>query len=121
MGSDPVSGPSAEIIGRITNRCVSSAIPSEKSPIITTPGCFAKTPDDMAILLDVMIGSDNLDKQSFDLNDFFKNININQDIFSSYKLGWLSDMNGNYKYEDGILDLCENGSIHFYWCSCFLT
>ena len=51
--------------------------PKKKSPIITTPGCFAKTPDDMAILLDVMIGSDNLDKQSFDLNDFFKYININ--------------------------------------------
>lgn len=84
----------------------------KKSPILTTPGCFAKTPDDMAILLDVMIGSDNLDKQSFDLNDFFKNININQDIFSSYKLGWLSDMNGNYKYEDGILDLCENALVN---------
>ncbi len=86
--------------------------PKKKSPILTTPGCFAKTPDDMAILLDVMIGSDALDKQSFDLNDFFKNININQDIFSSYKLGWLSDMNGNYKYEDGILDLCENALVN---------
>ena len=86
--------------------------PKKKSPILTTPGCFAKTPEDMAILLDVIIGSDALDKQSFDLTDFFNSKNINRDIFSSYKLGWLSDMNGNYKYEDGILDLCENALVN---------
>jgi amidase len=66
----------------------------------------------MAILLDVMKGSDTLDKISFDLNDFFKNQNISLDVFSSYKLGWLSDMNGKYKYEDGILDICENTLIN---------
>ena len=86
--------------------------PKKKSPILTTPGCFAKTPEDMAILLDVIIGSDALDKQSFDLTDFFNSKKINRDIFSSYKLGWLSDMNGNYKYEDGILDLCENALVN---------
>lgn len=84
----------------------------DKSPILTTPGCFARTPNDMAILLDVMKGSDTLDKISFELNDFFKNQNISLDVFSSYKLGWLSDMNGKYKYEDGILDICENTLIN---------
>ena len=44
--------------------------------------------------------------------NFFKNQNISLDVFSSYKLGWLSDMNGKYEYEDGILDICENTLIN---------
>ena len=35
-------------------------------PILTTPGCFAKTPNDMAILIDAITGSHPLDNISFD-------------------------------------------------------
>ena len=36
-------------------------------PILTTPGCFARNPKDMSILLDVIVGSNSVDKFSIDL------------------------------------------------------
>ena len=77
-------------------------------PIITTPGCFATNPNDMSILLDEIVGSDSLDKFSFDLSGSFKNQNISDKEFSAFKIGWLSNMNGNYNIEKDILTICEN-------------
>ena len=77
-------------------------------PILTTPGCFAKNPNDMSILLDAIVGSDSLDKLSFDLKSSFKSQNISEKDFSSFKIGWLSNMNGNYNIEKDILEICEN-------------
>ncbi len=77
-------------------------------PILTTPGCFARTPNDMAILLDEIAGSDSLDKFSFDLNGSFKNQNISEKEFSAFKIGWLSNINDNYNIEKDILEICEN-------------
>ena len=77
-------------------------------PILTTPGCFAKNPNDMSILLDAIVGSDSLDKLSFDLKGSFKSQNISEKDFSSFKIGWLSNMNGNYNIEKDILEICEN-------------
>ena len=37
-----------------------------KIPVLTTPGCLARTPDDMAFLLDEIVGSDIKDDYSFD-------------------------------------------------------
>ena len=77
-------------------------------PILTTPGCFATNPNDMSILLDEIVGSDSLDKFSFDLSGSFKNQNISDKEFSAFKIGWLSNMNGNYNIEKDILTICEN-------------
>ena len=77
-------------------------------PTLTTPGCLARNPDDMSILLDEIIGSDSLDKFSFDLDGLFKNQKISDKEFSAFKVGWLSNMNGEYNIEKEILDICEN-------------
>ena len=77
-------------------------------PILTTPGCFATNPNNMSILLDEIVGSDSLDKFSFDLSGSFKNQNISDKEFSAFKIGWLSNMNGNYNIEKDILTICEN-------------
>ena len=77
-------------------------------PILTTPGCFATNPNNMSILLDEIVGSDSLDKFSFDLSGSFKNQNISDKEFSAFKIGWLSNMNGNYNIEKDILRICEN-------------
>ena len=76
-------------------------------PILTTPGCFARNPDDMSILLDEIVGTDSLDKISFDLNGSFKNQIISDKEFSAFKIGWLSNMNGKYNIEKDILDICK--------------
>ncbi len=77
-------------------------------PILTTPGCFAKNPNDMSILLDEIVGSDPLDRFSFDLDGLFKNQNISDKEFSAFRIGWLSNMNGEYNIEKEILEICEN-------------
>ena len=77
-------------------------------PTLTTPGCLARNPDDMSILLDEIIGSDSLDKFSFDLDGLFKNQKISDKEFSAFRVGWLSNMNGEYNIEKEILEICEN-------------
>ena len=79
-----------------------------KIPILTTPGCLAKSPSDMAFLLDEMIGSDTRDNYSFDLKELFKNQKIKDEDLTNIKIGWLSNMNNNYKIETKILDMCES-------------
>ncbi len=76
-------------------------------PIITTPGCFARNPKDMSILLDEIVGGNPIDKFSFDLDNSFKKQKISEKEFSSFKIGWLSNMNGDYIVEKDILEICE--------------
>ena len=76
-------------------------------PILTTPGCFAKTPNDMTFLIDAITGSNPLDKISFDLDSSFRNAKFSEKEFSNLKIGWLSNMNGKYNIEKSILDICE--------------
>ena len=76
-------------------------------PIITTPGCFARNPKDMSILLDEIVGGNPIDKFSFDLDSSFKKQKISEKEFSSFKIGWLSNMNGDYIVEKDILEICE--------------
>ena len=88
-------------------------IPSDRSeqnlnyPILTTPGCFARNPRDMSILLDEIVGRNAVDKCSFDLDSSFKKQKISEKEFSSFKIGWLSNMNGDYIVEKDILEICE--------------
>ena len=78
-----------------------------KIPVLTTPGCLAKSPNDMAFLLDEMVGSDIKDNYSFNLNGAFKNQQLDEKDFINIKIGWLSNMSSNYKIENKILDICE--------------
>ncbi len=112
MGSCRAPAAFANIYGF---RPTTGLIPTDRSnekklynfPVLTTPGCFAKTPDDMSLLLDCIIGSDPLDPFSINLNSSFKeNLNMG-DNFSNLKLCWLSDINGEYNFEDGIIEMCE--------------
>ncbi len=74
-------------------------------PIISTPGCLARTPDDMAILLDVIAGEHKEDPISFSLTNSFKDTNISDQEFSNIKIGWLSDMNSNYQYDPELVEM----------------
>ena len=56
----------------------------------------------MEFLFNYIKGKNVKDKLSFDLED----INIKK--LSDLKIGWCIDLNEQYKYEDGIIDLCEN-------------
>ena len=78
-----------------------------KIPVLTTPRCLAKSPNDMAFLLDEMVGSDIKDNYSFNLNGAFKNQQLDEKDFINIKIGWLSNMSSNYKIENKILDICE--------------
>ena len=62
----------------------------------------------MSIFLDSIVGSNSLDKFSFDLNDNFVNQNIKDKDFYNFKIGWLSNMDDNYLIEKNILKICEN-------------
>jgi amidase len=81
-------------------------------PIISTPGCLAKTPDDMSILLDEIVGKDNSDPISFSLHGSFKDININDQDLANIKIGWLSDMNKKYQYDPEITEMCNKKLIN---------
>ena len=76
-------------------------------PIISTPGCLARTPDDMAILLDVIAGEHKEDPISFSLKNSFKDTNISDQEFSKIKIGGLSDMNGIYQYDPDLVEMCN--------------
>ena len=77
-------------------------------PLLSTPGCLTKTPTEMALLLDAIVGKHSSDPFSFDPQSSFREHQINDDDFSKLKIGWLSNMGGAYKFEDGIIDLCES-------------
>ncbi len=77
------------------------------TPILTTPGCFAKTPNDLTFLIDAISGSNPLDKISFDLNSTFGDAKLSEKEFSNLKIGWLSNMNDKYNIEKSILNICE--------------
>ena len=42
-----------------------------KLTVLTSPGCFAKSPEEMSVLLDCIVGSDPLDPLSFDIDGSF--------------------------------------------------
>ena len=76
-------------------------------PILTTPGFLSRTPDDMTIILDSVTGKNNLDPYSLELKSNFQNFEIKDSEIKNIKIGWLSDINSNYKFENEILEICE--------------
>ena len=76
-------------------------------PILTTPGFLSRTPDDMTIILDSVTGKHSLDPYSLELKSNFQNFEIKDSEIKNIKIGWLSDINSNYKFENEILEICE--------------
>ena len=113
MGSCRAPAAYANIYGF---RPTTGLIPTDRSnekrldnfPVLTTPGCFAKTPQDMSILLDCIVGKDSTDPLSISLNSSFKDNLNNKTNFSNLRVCWLSDLNGEYNFENGIIEMCEN-------------
>ena len=89
-------------------------IPQERSgirnnlPILSTLGCLGRTPDDIALMLDVVSGKHPLDPFSVSPMASFRHHHLSNKEFSATKIGWLSNFNGYYKVERGIIDLCES-------------
>ena len=75
--------------------------------LLTTSGFIARTPNDMSIILDAVSGKDPIDPFSFDIKGSFRETIMQDNEFRSLKIGWLSDMNGHYKFDHGILEMCE--------------
>ena len=76
-------------------------------PILTTPGFLSRTPDDMTIILDSVTGKHSLDPYSLELKSNFQNFEIKDSEIKNIKIAWLSDINGKYKFENEILEICE--------------
>jgi len=81
--------------------------PEKTSPVLSTLGCLAKTPDDMALFLDAVSGKDSADPYSFNTLSSFREHIIKDEEFSKLRLGWPSDLIGDYKIDPGIIDMCE--------------
>ena len=81
--------------------------PENTSPVLSTLGCMAKTPDDMALFLDAVSGKDSADPYSFNILSSFREYIIKDEEFSKLTLGWPSDLIGNYQIDPGIIGMCE--------------
>ncbi len=81
--------------------------PEKTSPVLSTLGCLAKTPDDMALFLDAVSGKDSADPYSFNTLSSFREHIIKDEEFSKLRLGWPSDLIKDYKIDPGIIDMCE--------------
>ena len=78
---------------------------TSKFPVLTTPGGIARTPDDLSIFLDAVVGKDMEDPYSFDFEGSFQSI---KKYFSSeIKIGWINNFVEHYSFEAGIIELCE--------------
>ena len=55
----------------------------DKLPILSTPGCLARTPNDLAIILDVVSGKHNFDPYSFNLTNTFDKADIKDEDVSN--------------------------------------
>ena len=83
-----------------------------KIPVLTTPGFFAKTPDDMSLLLDFVVGSNRLDPLSFDIDGKFENTNLSDKEFSKIKIVVLNNLIESYDFEKGIVEMFEDKLIN---------
>ena len=78
---------------------------TSKFPVLTTPGGIARTPDDLSIFLDAVVGKDIEDPYSFNFEGSFQSITKN--LSSEIKIGWISNFVEHYSFEEGIIELCE--------------
>ena len=71
---------------------------------LATLGPMARSPRDMALLLDVQAGRD--ERVPFSLEAQNYSLGLEGDL-SGKRIGWLGDWGGSYAMEAGILPLCE--------------
>ena len=71
---------------------------------LATSGPMARSPADLAALLDVMTGSDPREPLSRDAPDTMAGIDVAP---KGLKIGWLGDWDGAFPYEDGIADISQ--------------
>ena len=88
--------PTAGIVPENENPNAPSMNPLEYP--ISTPGPMARTPRDLALLLDIMAGTSNFGVQTFEDKPNIKGM----------KIAWLGDWCSAIPVEDGILPLCRN-------------
>ncbi len=104
---DPVSNPyNYNLYGfRPSPGLISDKRETSKFPVLTTPGGIARTPDDLSIFLDAVVGKDMEDPYSFNFEGSFQSVNKN--LSSEIKIGWINNFVDHYSFEEGIIDLCE--------------
>jgi amidase len=81
-------------------------LPNTKNPLpypISTPGPMARTPLDVALLLETMVGNQETFSAQPMLDD-----NDDDKSISNVRIGWLGDWGGAYPFEDGILSVCQS-------------
>ncbi|MEM1073147.1 MAG: amidase [Pseudomonadota bacterium] len=83
------------------------AEPSEREAYInqlSTDGPMARTPSDLAALLDTMAGADPRAPQTLSHEPALPNID---GLGQTPRIGWLGDWSGAFPMEQGVLDCCE--------------
>lgn len=73
---------------------------------LTTSGPMARSPRDLAMLLDVQAGPDP--RQPFGLDHQPVEHRLQVDV-KGRRIAWLGDWGGAYPMEEGVLDLCRTG------------
>ncbi len=71
---------------------------------LATSGPMARTPSDLAALLDTMTGADPREPLGRDAPDTLTEIDAAP---AGLRIGWLGDWDGAFPYEDGIAAVCE--------------
>jgi amidase len=72
---------------------------------LSTSGPMARSPADLAALLDTMTGADPNQPHGFDLGDTLSGIH---DTLPRQHIGWLGDWDGAFPYADGIADISQS-------------
>jgi amidase len=72
---------------------------------LSTPGPMARSPQDLALLLNVQAGLDARLPHGIASKDYLAGIN---EPLDPTKLGWLGDWSGAYPIEEGIIELCQS-------------
>lgn len=91
---------------RPTAGIIEGSLPSKKNPLsypISTPGPMARTPLDVALLLETMVAN----QETFTAQPMLNDDNDDKSI-SNMRIGWLGDWGGAYPFEDGIMSVCQS-------------
>jgi amidase len=75
---------------------------------LSTSGPMARSPADLAALLDVMTGADPRQPLSHDSADTLPGIDVAP---KGLRIGWLGDWDGAFPYEDGIADISQTAMV----------